>query len=164
MLHKKTVHPYQPRACPTVFGQGLAKVILSLVIQDRWKDRTRLLPSLPSALLSHLPLVSYRVHPLASGEDADTRDTEVAAAARAGRVGPVFPQPLSHHPCEYGCSGCHPRLLVHSPAKGLTTTVQPPDAVRGSGGEQCGSGWAVERSEQRTGILKVEAKLIADFT
>lgn len=29
------------RACPTTFGQGLAKVTVSLVIQDRWGDTPR---------------------------------------------------------------------------------------------------------------------------
>lgn len=87
-------------------------------------------------LLSHLSLISYRDCPLTSGEDADPGDPENPAAARALRLGSVFPQPLSYHPREYGCTGCHPCLLAHSPAKGLATTVQPPEAVGGSGGEQ----------------------------
>ena len=119
------------------------------------------LPCLLPGLLPHLPLVPRRVLPLTSGEDADPGDPEDAAAARAGRLGPVFPQPLGHHPREYGCTGCHPRLLVHSPTEGLTATVQSPDAVRGGGGEQRVSSWAVGSSGQGTGVLKVEFKLVA---
>lgn len=132
-------------------------VSVPLVIQDPS-------PACLLGLLPHLSLVSYRVCPLNSGEDADTGDPEDTAAARVGRLGPVFPQSLSHHPCEHGCIGCHPCLLVHSPAKGPETTMQPPDAVRRSGGEQGGSSLAVESSGKRTCILKVEAKLVAHLT
>lgn len=89
-----------------------------------------------SGLLSHLSLISYRDCSLTSGEDADPGDPEDPAAARAIGLGPVFPQPLSYHPRECGCTGCRPCLLAHSPAKGLATTMQPPEAVGRSGGEQ----------------------------